>query len=137
MFVTGKSFQLSVMQHCNLLGSFLSYEENEVLWILLQFLVWTRQEKQKADNDKGQISMSNSWNIFTPMFTLVRSYILVIALIHEGIQLVGDLVSMEQRTLKNVNRSLNTNIYSYSETSGGQSSSLFFNVAHFFSTSVN
>ena len=32
--------------------------------------------------------------------------------------------AMEQRTLKNVNNCLNTNIYSYSETSGVQSSNL-------------
>ncbi len=38
---------------------------------------------------------------------------------------------MEQRTLKNVNNCLNTNIYSYLETSGGQSSNLYSNVAHF------
>ncbi len=39
---------------------------------------------------------------------------------------------MEQRTLKNVYNCLNTNIYSYLETSGGQSSNLFLNIAHFF-----
>ncbi len=44
---------------------------------------------------------------------------------------------MEQRTLKNVNNCLNTNIYSYLETSGGQSSNLYLNVVHFFDTSVN
>jgi hypothetical protein len=32
---------------------------------------------------------------------------------------------------------LNTNIYSYLETSGGQSSNLHLNVVHFFNTSVN
>ncbi len=43
---------------------------------------------------------------------------------------------MEQRTLKNVNNYLNTNIYSYLETSGGQSSNMYLNVVHFLSTSV-
>ncbi len=43
---------------------------------------------------------------------------------------------MEQHTLKNVNNYLNTNIYSYLETSGGQSSKLYLNVVHFFNTSV-
>ncbi len=43
---------------------------------------------------------------------------------------------MEQRALKNVNNCLNTNISSYLETSGGQSSNLYLNV-HFFNTSVN
>ena len=44
---------------------------------------------------------------------------------------------MEQRTLRNVNNYLNTNIYSYLETSGGKSSNLYINVVHFFNTSVN
>jgi len=39
--------------------------------------------------------------------------------------------TMEQRSLKNVNNYLNTNIYSYLETSGGQSSNLYLTVAHF------
>jgi hypothetical protein len=38
---------------------------------------------------------------------------------------------MEQRTLQYVNNYLNTIIYSYLETSGGQSSSLYLNVVHF------
>ncbi len=44
---------------------------------------------------------------------------------------------MEQRASKNVNNYLNTNIYSYLETSGGQSSILYLNVVQFFNTSVN
>jgi hypothetical protein len=44
---------------------------------------------------------------------------------------------MEQRTFKNVNNYLNTNIYSYLETSGGQGSKLYLNVVYFFNTSVN
>jgi hypothetical protein len=39
---------------------------------------------------------------------------------------------MEQCTFENVNTYLNTNICSYLETSGGQSSYLYLNVAHFF-----
>ncbi len=38
---------------------------------------------------------------------------------------------MEQSTLKNININLSTNIYSYLETSGGQSSDLYLKVAHF------
>ncbi len=37
---------------------------------------------------------------------------------------------MEQHTLKHVNNCLNTNIYSYLETSGGQSSNLYLCVVH-------
>jgi hypothetical protein len=45
--------------------------------------------------------------------------------------------TMEHHALKSVNNCLNTNIYSYLETSGGQSSNLFLIVVHFFKTSVN
>ncbi len=38
---------------------------------------------------------------------------------------------MEQRALKNINDCLNTNIYSYLETSGDQSSHLYLSVVHF------
>ncbi len=48
-----------------------------------------------------------------------------------------ETVSMEQHTFKNVNICLNTNIYSYLETSGGQSSNLYLNVVHFFNPRVN
>jgi hypothetical protein len=44
---------------------------------------------------------------------------------------------MEQHAFKNVRNCLITNIYSYLETSGGQSSNLYLNVVHFFNTSVN
>jgi hypothetical protein len=44
---------------------------------------------------------------------------------------------MEQHALKNVNNCLNTNIYSYLDASGGQSSNLHLNVIHFLKTSVN
>jgi hypothetical protein len=43
---------------------------------------------------------------------------------------------MEQCTLKNVSNGLNTNIYSYLETSGGQSYNPYLNVVHFFNTRV-
>ncbi len=41
------------------------------------------------------------------------------------------MLKMEQHTAKNVNNSLNTKIYSNLETSGGQSSNTYLNVAHF------
>jgi hypothetical protein len=44
---------------------------------------------------------------------------------------------MKQCTLKNANNCLNTNIYSYLETSGGKIYNLYLNVVHFFNTSVN
>ncbi len=48
-----------------------------------------------------------------------------------------DVGQMEQHTLKNVNNCLNTNSYSYLETSYGQCSNLYLNVVHFFNTTVN
>jgi hypothetical protein len=46
-------------------------------------------------------------------------------------------IVMEQHALKNINKFLNTNIYSYLETSGGQSSNLYLNVVDFFNTMLN
>jgi len=39
---------------------------------------------------------------------------------------------MESHTFKNLYNCLNTNIYSYLETSGGQRSNLCLNAVHFF-----
>ncbi len=47
------------------------------------------------------------------------------------------MFGMEQHALKNVNDCLNTNLYSYLEKSGVQSSNLDWNIVHFFNTSVN
>jgi hypothetical protein len=47
------------------------------------------------------------------------------------------LTLMEQHAIKNVNNYLNTNIYSYLETSGKQSLNLYLNIVHFFNASVN
>jgi hypothetical protein len=44
---------------------------------------------------------------------------------------------MEQHTLQILNNYFNTNINSYLETSGVQSSNLYLNIAHFLNTSVN
>ncbi len=44
---------------------------------------------------------------------------------------VEGIYSMELHALKSVNNCLNTNIYYYSETSGGQRSNLYLNVVHF------
>ncbi len=47
------------------------------------------------------------------------------------ISVLFTLISMGQHALKRVNNYLNTNIYSYLEISGGQSSNLYLNVVHF------
>ncbi len=44
---------------------------------------------------------------------------------------------MEKQTFKNVNNYLNTNVYSYLETSGGQSYNIYLSVVHLLNTSVN
>jgi hypothetical protein len=44
---------------------------------------------------------------------------------------------MGQDIFLNVNNCLNTNIYSYLETSTGQSSNIYLNVVQFFNPSVN
>jgi hypothetical protein len=44
--------------------------------------------------------------------------------------------SKDQYTIKNLNNCLNTNIYSYLKTSGGQSSNSYLNAVHFFNTWV-
>ncbi len=44
---------------------------------------------------------------------------------------------MEEHALKNINNCLNKIIYSYLETSGGQSSNPYLNVVHFFNTRVD
>ena len=54
-----------------------------------------------------------------------------------GVKLCEQMWAMEQHTLKNVNNNLNTNIYYFLETSGGQSSNIYLNVVHFFHTTVN
>jgi hypothetical protein len=44
---------------------------------------------------------------------------------------------MEQYAFKSVNNCLNTNIYFYLETSGGQSSDPYLNAVNFYITRVN
>jgi hypothetical protein len=51
--------------------------------------------------------------------------------------LVRAEVTMEQFTSKIVSNCFNTNIYSYLETSGGQSLNQYLNVVHYFNTSVD
>jgi hypothetical protein len=45
-FITGKPFQPGVMQHANLLGPFVSYEENEV---------WMRTQAQEPTLERSFI----------------------------------------------------------------------------------
>ncbi len=60
-----------------------------------------------------------------------------LAIYVEGHLAIGSVYPMEHHDLKSVNNCLNANIYSYLETSGGQSSNLYLNVVHFFNASVN
>ncbi len=52
-------------------------------------------------------------------------------------KLLHKLMFLEECDLKNVNNYLNTNIYSYLEKSGSQSSNLYLNLVHFLNTGVN
>jgi hypothetical protein len=62
----------------------------------------------------------------------------VLALVFTNVyQNVFKLFSMEHHSLKIVNNCLNAKIYSYLETSGGQSSNPYVNVVHFFNTRVD
>ncbi len=54
-----------------------------------------------------------------------------------GTYTIKQCVLMDQRALKNVHNCLNTYIYSYLETSTGQSSNVYLNGDHFFKTGVN
>ena len=56
---------------------------------------------------------------------------------HQSFSIQYLFMTMEPGALKNVNNGLNTNIYSYLETSGGQSSNLYLNVGSLFDVSVN
>jgi hypothetical protein len=44
---------------------------------------------------------------------------------------------MGQHALKNVNNCLNSKIYSYLETSSGQSSNLYLRIVHYLNANVN
>jgi hypothetical protein len=52
-------------------------------------------------------------------------------------QTYSTTVVMEQHALNNVNNCFNANIFSYLETSGGQSSNLYLNVVPYFNAGVN
>jgi hypothetical protein len=54
-----------------------------------------------------------------------------------NLQLIYPNMIDPMRTFKNANNCSNTNIYSYLETSGGQSFNIYLNVVHFFNTSLN
>jgi hypothetical protein len=82
----------------------------------------------------------------TKSITIVKSFVmqapdyrLHLAAVRTNIVIFATVIitAMKQCTLKIVSNCLNANIYSFLETSGGQSSYLYFNVVHFFNTSVN
>jgi len=69
--------------------------------------------------------------------TAVKSFIIQAA--SQGVWIIKlfKVVINGTPCFKNVNNCLNTNIYSYLETSGGKSSNLYLNIAQIFNTSVN
>ncbi len=64
-------------------------------------------------------------------------YIFVMSFLALQTHDVSLVILMEQNALKIVNNCLNTNIYSYLETSGGQSYNLYLTVVPFVNTSLN
>ena len=75
--------------------------------------------------------------IFTNISSFKAWFIECILRFQEGVDEDISDFQMEQHASKNVNNCFHASIYSYIETSGGQSSNLYLNVAHFFNASVN
>jgi hypothetical protein len=73
------------------------------------------------------------------MFVIILLSVILLNILLLSVMLLNAilLVTTELHTLKNGSNCLNTNIYSYLETSGGQSSILYLNIVNFFNTSVN
>jgi hypothetical protein len=67
----------------------------------------------------------------------LTSILIALPKVAKASSVIKSMLTMEQRTLKNVNNCLNTNIYSYLETSGGESYNQYLNLVHFFNTCVN
>jgi len=82
-----------------------------------------------AEKSKGPYRWSSDISIFPSNF--------IIFFFCHGLRFLQFARSMEQHTLKNVNNCWNTNIYSYLETSGGQSSNPHLNVVHFLTPEVD
>jgi hypothetical protein len=81
--------------------------------------------------------MSLEQKSHNPHLRLIKFFSFEIASFQESFTLNDGLYAMEQRALKNVYICLNTNIYSYLETSGGQGSNLYLNFVRYFNTSVH
>jgi hypothetical protein len=79
----------------------------------------------------------NKINIDTPLTQITQTLCLSMGMRYKAFDSGNKCLGvMEQHTLKIVSNCLNSNMYSYLETSGGQSSILYLNVVHFFITSV-
>jgi hypothetical protein len=65
------------------------------------------------------------------MWQAIGELLLIVSLGEEKFCPARKVMQMEHCTLKNVNNCLNTNIYSYSETSGGKNYDLYLNIVHF------
>ncbi len=77
------------------------------------------------------------WSIINIQNTIMYSLKLNIIYIFLEILTKEHFMSMKQHALKSVNICWNINIYSYLETSGGQSCNLYLNLVQFFNSSVN
>ncbi len=70
------------------------------------------------------------------MTIVLMAFVLMTFVLMTFVEMTICLEAMEQPALK-MYHCFNTNIYSYSETSGCQKSNLYLNIFHFFNTGVN
>jgi hypothetical protein len=61
MLVPSNHFQLTVMQHSNLFGQFVSFVDNEILWIQPQAsgITWSKKTSSMQRNVRPQDWMTN------------------------------------------------------------------------------
>ncbi len=87
-------------------------------------LKWITGYKQLSHNHR-HLKQQNLASVFEYLFSYGRHCNLC-----QNIDFII-MILMEQHALTNVNDCLHTNIYSYLDTSGGQSSYPYLNVVHF------
>ncbi len=95
---------------------------------------WRKQVKSTVFTTKLFKCTWDSNELHLPTAKATIGYALALATLGDVTHI--EPILMEQYTFKNVNHCLNTNIYSYLETSGGQSSNPHLNAVHFFNTRV-
>ncbi len=111
--------RLAKYKHSSILGSYVSFEENELLRI------WSKDSNMCCGTHLNNLAQLQVVKLLHTENSKRFVKILCILLRLASFKLWNS-------TLNIVNNCLNTNIYSYLETSGGQSSNLYLTVVHFF-----